>query len=101
MSIYATWLYFAADHGQDESEGQPPIRYRGSHILPTDDDERAGVFSICVIPNHIDNRESGGAGPGLHDWIRIGVVEDDNGFGPSASVLLDRAQVETCTRHPY
>lgn len=93
MSIYATCLDFSNDFGPDESEGQAPYRYNGSHILPRPTDERAGFLSISVIPNHID-RSPEGAGPGLHDWLRWDVCGDDDVDNVMQTVLTDRAQVE-------
>lgn len=51
-----------------------------------------GELEIGTIPNHIDRRPEG-AGPGLHDWIRIGVYDGAEG-GKMPTVVLNRAQVE-------
>lgn len=79
MSIYATWLALDGDdehkhpecaaykedpeiNGVWEFTGEPcncparfeqPLVYRGSHVLPKDDDQRGGFVMVCSIPNHI------------------------------------------------
>jgi hypothetical protein len=67
-----------------------PIEYRGSHILPSDDDPRDGVFNLGHIPGFIDRE---GRPPvndededyPCHPWLRM--------FVNAETVLLDRRQV--------
>lgn len=62
--------------------GQPdaPLVYQGSHVLPSDDDERGGWVDIALIPGHVrvyrDNPDADSAGE--DDWppepfLRFGV----------------------------
>jgi hypothetical protein len=62
--------------------GQPtaPIRYQGSHILPSEDDERAGVVSLALVPSHItrDGRDDG-PDDAVTPWpyVRVSVGTED------------------------
>lgn len=67
-----------------------PIGYQASHILPSDEDPRAGTFDLSHIPGFIshagrppinDDDEDYPA----HPWLRIGLNRE--------TVVLDRAQV--------
>lgn len=66
MSIFATFLDF------DGAEGPAPIVYRGSHILPSDDDERGGMVMLALIPSFINR--TGDDGPEDEaplPWLRL------------------------------
>lgn len=69
-----------------------PIRHRGSHILPSDKDERAGSLWFDHIPGFI-TREGRDDGPEDEatwwPYLRVGLAEDANG----QMVVLDRKQV--------
>lgn len=70
MSIYATMLTF------DDDELPPPIIYRGSHILPADDDQRGGLLMLALVPSFISR--SGDDGPEDEaplPWLRLSVAE--------------------------
>lgn len=103
MSIYATWLSLAHWNvppegwvDLDEPPGPlPPIVYQGSHILPSNDDDRDGYVMLCAIPGFVerrgrpplDNSEEGE--DRVHPWLRLSV-------GPTNGqdcVVLDREQV--------
>ena len=116
MSIYATWLSIEhpdqwvaelqaqginagviGDDSHQREIGSPWV-YQGSHILPAQDDPRGGSIDVAAIPNHItrDGRDDGSEG--LHDWLRLSVLEDAATERPRqkghATVVLDRGQVE-------
>jgi hypothetical protein len=61
-----------------------PLRYRGSHLLPTASDQRSGHFSVSAIPDYVQQDH---AKPPF-DWLRINVVTDN-----STIIVLDREQV--------
>lgn len=72
-----------------------PIVYQGSHVLPFDDDERAGSVDVAFIPGFIGRTDR----PALHGdeddgpvwpWLRLSANDDKEG---SVAVLLDRKQV--------
>lgn len=81
--------------------GQPdaPLIYRGSHVLPSDDDPRGGSVDLACIPDHItrDGRDDAPEGA-LKDWLRLSVHEHGDTPGEptpgDASVVLTRPQVE-------
>lgn len=119
MSIYATWLSISGD---DHEEGcaiyrevergvfelsgdacdcglpRAPIIYKGSHVLPSNDDARGGSLDVAGIPEHVrrDGRSDAPEGA-LKDWVRLSVYEDretpERGVGV-ATVVLTREQVE-------
>ena len=68
-------------------DDDPPYRYWGSHVLPTESDERDGVMQLAEIPSHItrdgrdDQPEDGRPWP----WMRLSVDGVDK--------VLDRGQV--------
>lgn len=64
-----------------------PIAYQGSHILPSDEDPRAGQFDLGEIPGHITRagRDNGGEDGPPWPWLRVSVN--------SETVILDRSQV--------
>lgn len=57
--------------------GQPdaPLVYRGSHVLPSDNDERGGWVDIASIPYHItrDGRDDRDESEGPWPYLRFGV----------------------------
>jgi len=67
-------------------EDDKPYEYRGSHILPSEDDPRDGVVQLAEVPSHItrdgrdDQPEDGTPWP----WLRLSVNQAD--------VVLNRAQ---------
>lgn len=70
-----------------------PLRYQGSHILPSDDDERGGEFDLALIPGHIERLPDR---PALNDgygppwpYLRFGLSDADGG---DATVILRPAQ---------
>lgn len=86
VSIYVTALAFDGDD-------QPaPIVYRGSHVLPADDDQRGGAVLLCQIPGHIsrDGRDDLNDPDGaVWPYLRLSVHTDGH-----AAAVLDRRQVE-------
>lgn len=74
-----------------------PIAYRRSHILPSDDDERAGCFDLAEIPGFISrgdrilcdeatcDKPATDCCDQVWPWLRASVN--------SETVILDRAQV--------
>lgn len=69
MSIYASFLTFDGD------EPPAPIVYRGSHILPSDEDDRGGLLMLALIPSFISR--TGDDGPEDEaplPWLRLSVA---------------------------
>lgn len=71
--------------------GDSPIRYQGSHVLPSAKDERGGIFGIAAIPNHItrDGRDDRPENGKWYPWLRVSLDE-----APKSAVILTRAQVK-------
>jgi hypothetical protein len=81
-----------------------PVEYKASHILPSDDDPRAGSFSLCEIPGFISHDDRVLCGPDdlcqellccrrVWPWLRLWVTDDaPPGTRDGAVVLLDRDQ---------
>lgn len=86
MSIYAA----IATLDDPDGPGKPSM-YRGSHLLPHDDDPRAGDIQLAEIPSHItrDGRDDQPADGAPWPWLRLSVDSHDG----TADVLLDVAQV--------
>lgn len=85
MSIYGTLISFDQIFGWDD----PPIVYRGSHILPSETDERGGEFECAEIGGWItrDGRDNGPNEDKPWPYMRVSA-------GPHfESVVLTRAQV--------
>ncbi|MCX4911860.1 hypothetical protein [Streptomyces sp. NBC_00878] len=78
MSVWGTIM---------DLEDDPPCAYRGSHILPSEDDPKGGVVQLAEVPSHItrdgrdDQPEDGTPWP----WLRLSVNQDD--------AVLSRSQV--------
>ncbi len=79
-----------------------PIRYQGSHVLPSDDDERAGCLDLAEIPGFISRGDRHLCGPDDEcpkpadvccdrswPYLRVGLSDGEG----SAVVVLDRGQV--------
>ena len=69
-----------------------PIAYRGSHVLPADDDDRVGYLSLSHIPSWV--RDGGRVIPDdgrVWPWMRLTVADD---LDEGKSVVLDVRQVE-------
>jgi hypothetical protein len=111
VSIYATWLHLSDGAHEEDCAvweetpptsgtfqlgeepcdcGMPlaPIAYRGSHVLPSDDDPRGGSVDVAGIPDFItrDGRDDA-RGEGLKDWLRL-LIDADGG-----AVVLTRRHV--------
>lgn len=90
MSIYATIPGLGNPAEGDDPEAGELVRYRGSHILPDEDDPRGGAISLAYIPSHItrdgrdDQPEDGVPWP----WLRLHI--DVSGDDPCT--LLTPAQ---------
>lgn len=95
MSIYCTTFDLGLEHSlrckrlrrvgreyrQDDSKpctcGSCPIKYQGSHILPSDRDERGGHFDLGAIPSHITRNGRDDAPEGRwHSWLRLSVNDE-------------------------
>jgi hypothetical protein len=110
MSIYCTTFDLGLEHSkrcerirrvgkkiyeQDDSKpctcGSTPIRYRGSHIFPSDSDERAGGLDLGAIPRHLTrNGRDNGPECGWHKWLRVSMHDGDN----HGAAVLTLKQVE-------
>lgn len=88
MSIYATIASLDPDDHPD-GPGRP-YHYQGSHLLPHDDDERAGDIQLAEIPSHITRDERDDQPEDMHPWpwLRLSVDTQDS----AADVILDVAQ---------
>jgi hypothetical protein len=109
MSIYCTTFNLGLQHSnrckrirkvgkglykQDDTKactcGSAPIKYQGSHILPSNRDERAGSVDLGAIPGHITrNGRDNGPEDGWHKWLRIGIDTEDQ----QCTVVLTLKQV--------
>lgn len=88
MSIYAS-IEGLGDHGDPEHLGAPWL-YQGSHILPADDDPRAGSIGLALIPGHItrDGRDDQPDDRQPWPWLRLSL--DTQPSDPA--VILNPAQ---------
>lgn len=82
------WRY---DRAQPCTCQAGPLRYQGSHVLPSDDDPRAGCVEVGMIPGFIERegRELIGATEDDHPcwpWLRLSVSE--------GTAVLTRTQVQ-------
>jgi hypothetical protein len=113
MSIYSTIFDIGGEHSPrcarmeklkskvyrvDDSKqctcGASPIVYQGSHILPSNRDERGGCVMLAGIRGHITrNGKDDGPENEWHPWLRLSVFD----LG-SDSVLLTRKQAEKLRR---
>lgn len=90
MSIYATIPGIGnPNEGDDETAGTL-IRYRGSHILPTEDDPRGGSIGLALIPPHItrDGRDDQPGDGAPWPWLRLHLADVDD----DPAVILGPAQ---------
>ncbi|MDX2550154.1 hypothetical protein [Streptomyces stelliscabiei] len=88
MSIYGSIEGIGAD-GDPEHLGQPWL-YQGSHILPAEDDPRAGSVGLALIPGHItrDGRDDQPDDRQPWPWLRLSLdVQPDD-----PAVVLNPAQ---------
>jgi hypothetical protein len=89
MSIYATWLSF--DDDSPFAGDRPPLKYQGSHVMPTEDDHRDGSVFLCAIPAFVPYNRAGvedypdGVEDQVLPWLRLSVNAE--------TVLLDASQV--------
>ena len=111
MSIYCSIFDFDSEHSKkcarmskhksirgvwdyDESKpctcGTAPILYQGSHILPSNKDQRKGDIGIAAIPDHItrDGRDDHPEEGKWYPWLRVHLW---GGF--QDSLVLDYKQV--------
>jgi hypothetical protein len=109
MSIYCSIFDFGSEHkprcrrvikiGRGYIErndalectcGNCPIIYQGSHVLPSNKDERGGEFGISAIPDHITrNGRRGNPKDGeWYPWLRVHL----DGGGRD-TVILNKKQV--------
>jgi hypothetical protein len=110
MSIYASTFELSDDQdAPGEPNGLAPIVYQGSHILPSNQDPRAGRLDLAAIPGHIERTGR----PALHDgetedwpyhpWLRMGAESTDPELPDKqrryVDFLLDREQVDAL--HTY
>jgi hypothetical protein len=100
VSIYASSFELSNENSADDDA---PIVYQGSHILPSNQDPRAGRLDLACIPGHIARTGR----PALHDgesedwpyhpWLRMGAESTDPELPAEqrryVDFLLDREQV--------
>lgn len=106
MSIYCSIFDFGFEHSrrckrikktgrkqyeQDDSKpctcGSCPIEYQGSHILPSNRDNRKGDFGIAAIPGHITrNGRTRLKDDDWYPWLRVHLEQE--------TVILTAKQVE-------
>ena len=92
MSIYCSFGGIG-DVTDKPNSRKKPMRYQGSHVLPSRGDEHCGSVYLAYIPSHIrrGNRLPPKNG-NLRSWLRLGVASDDDTTGEV--VVLSRKQVE-------
>lgn len=94
MSIYATTFTLGDEHEHqcpctrerddgifEEDPNKPctcttsPIRYQGSHVLPSDGDERGGCLGLAAIPAHIrrEGRTDWPVDGHWYPWLRVSI----------------------------
>jgi hypothetical protein len=67
-----------------------PVRYQGSHVTPSDTDERVGCFDLAEIPGYVHGAEDDPPRP----WLRIALSgRPRRGVRHHEEALLDRTQV--------
>lgn len=76
-----------------------PLVYRGSHVLPHDDDARGGSVSLAAIPAFIAREGRADCPDGEpKPWLRLDIREDRDTHGETqegfATVVLTRRQAE-------
>lgn len=88
MSIYGSLEGIGAD-GDPEHLGAPWL-YQGSHILPNEDDTRAGSIGLALIPGHItrDGRDDQPDDRQPWPWLRLSVDTQPD----DPAVILNPAQ---------
>ena len=92
MSIYCSFGCIDDDADRPRSRNKP-IRYRASHILPSDRDERRGSLDLAYIPPHIARGRRKRSEDGqFWPWLRVGVAAEEMTAGET--VILTREQVE-------
>lgn len=74
-----------------------PILYQGSHVLPSDDDQRCGDVDLSTVPGFISREPDRPAlsdwDQPYHPWLRL-TVDDHIEGGRAVTVVLDRWQAE-------
>jgi len=72
-----------------------PIIYKGSHVLPSDDDPRGGSVHLALIPSHItrDGRDDKPEDEQPWPWLRLD-VQEDGPDGDQATVILTLEQAK-------
>lgn len=99
MSIYASSFELS---DEEHADGAAPIVYQRSHVLPADDDPRAGRLDLAHIPGFISRTGRPAVSDEdsdfpCHPWLRMGLESTDpNSPEPDrryADVVLDREQV--------
>lgn len=96
LSIWATWLTFDDEDHKEGCLGADacrcgPIAYRRSHVIPADDDPRAGTVDVAAIGRFVLTDRQGGQERDedferVLPWLRLAVH--------TSTTVLDRVQVE-------
>lgn len=73
-----------------------PIVYRGSHVVPSDGDERGGALTFVEIPGHItrDWKDDGPDDGSVLPWLCMTVDVDD-----VQDLVLDRDKVQALAEY--
>lgn len=90
MSIYATIPGIGNPNEGDDPTAGELLLYRGSHVLPSEDDPCGGHVALALIPSHTtrDGRDHGPDDTTPWPWLRLSL--DD--CGPDPTTLLNPAQ---------
>ena len=74
MSIYCS--FFSVDDENDRPRSrQKPIRYQGSHVLPSEKDEHCGSVDLAYIPPHIERgRRKRSEDAPFWPWLRMEIT---------------------------
>lgn len=90
MSVYCS---FGGYYGDQFGDGQAPLVYRRSHVIPNPDDARGGHFDLGYIPGFIRRDGYDDTMEGIEDiwpYLRVSL---NGGEDEPDTVVLDVDQV--------
>jgi len=92
MSIYCSFGSIDDENDRPRS-WKKPIRYQGSHVLPSEKDEHCGSVDLAYIPPHItQGRRKRPENGSLWPWLRVSIAQENMSSGET--VILNRKQVK-------
>lgn len=97
MSIFCSFGSIDDERDRPGSR-KKPIRYQGSHILPSEKDEHCGSVNLAYIPPHISQGSRKGSEDGpFWPWLRVGVAKENMSSGET--VILNWRQAKQLRDH--